>query len=178
MAGGWEEVVRAGTGVKLDKKNKAEGAAEGKILAGRAAAEQANCIWLISGETITLNFLAKSMSRMGPATVACRKVDVKSLPWNCTVFLIKPQEGMGWTSAPLRRGPDGLEFWLQGTMLKVAPVSTQYLSLVNSSVKNIKPAFAGKCIAVTVACVEKAAEPKEVRRQVNFPTKNWAKCTC
>ncbi len=65
-AGGCEEVVavgggirnRAGTGVELDKKkNEADGAAEGKILAGRATAEQANCIWLISGETMTLNFL-------------------------------------------------------------------------------------------------------------------------
>ncbi len=45
-----------------------------------AAAEQANCIWLSSGETMTLNFLKKSMPRMGPATAACRKVDVKSLP--------------------------------------------------------------------------------------------------
>ncbi len=63
---------------------------------------------------------------------------------------------MGWPSAPLRRGPDGLEFWLQGTMLKVAPVSTEYLSLVNSSVKKIKPAFAEKCIAMAVACVGKA----------------------
>jgi hypothetical protein len=50
-------------------------------IGGRAAAEQANCIWLISGERVTLNyFLKKSMPRMGPATVACRKVDVKSLP--------------------------------------------------------------------------------------------------
>jgi hypothetical protein len=65
MTGGWEEVVtvgsgirtRAGTGVELDKKNYADGAAEGKILAGGADAEQANCIWLISGETMTLNFL-------------------------------------------------------------------------------------------------------------------------
>jgi hypothetical protein len=64
------------------------------------------------------------MPRMGQAT-ACRKVDVKSLPRNCTVFLIKPQEGISWPSAPLRRGPDGLEIWLQGTMLKVAPVSTK-----------------------------------------------------
>jgi hypothetical protein len=56
----------AGTGVELNKKGKADeaaenigwadGAAEGKKLAGRAAAEQANCIWLISGETVTLNF--------------------------------------------------------------------------------------------------------------------------
>jgi hypothetical protein len=32
---------------------------------------------------------------------------------------------MGWPSAPLRRGQDGLEIWLQGTMIKVAPVSTK-----------------------------------------------------
>jgi hypothetical protein len=51
---------------------------------------------------------------------------------------------MGWPSAPLRSGPDGLEFWLQGTMLKVALVSTKYLPLVNSSVKKIKPTFTGK----------------------------------
>jgi hypothetical protein len=70
------------------------------------------------------------------------------------------------------------EFWLQGTMLKVAPVSTQYLSLVNSSVKKIKPAFAGKCIDVAVAGVGKAAEPKEVRRRISFLTKNRAECTC
>jgi hypothetical protein len=65
MAGGWEEVVAVGggirtgawTGVKLDKQNEADGAAEGKILAGGAAAEQANCIWLNSGETMTLSFL-------------------------------------------------------------------------------------------------------------------------
>jgi hypothetical protein len=87
MAGGWEEVavgsgIRtvAGTSVELDKQNEADGGAEGKILAGGAAAEQANCIWLVSGETMTLNFLKKSMSRMGPATAACRKFDVKSLP--------------------------------------------------------------------------------------------------
>jgi hypothetical protein len=85
---------------------------------------------------------------------------------------------MGWPSAPLRRGPDGLEFWLQGTMLKVAPVSTKYLSLVNSSFRKIKPVFAGKCIAVAVACVGKAAELKGVQRRISFPTKNRAECTC
>jgi hypothetical protein len=55
-AGGCEEVIAvggrirtgAGTGVELDKQNEADGAAEGKILAGGAAAEQANCIRLIS----------------------------------------------------------------------------------------------------------------------------------
>ncbi len=36
------------------------GAAGGKMWAGGAAAEQANCIWLSSGETVTLNFLKKS----------------------------------------------------------------------------------------------------------------------
>jgi hypothetical protein len=84
MAGGWEQDIAvgggirtgAGTGVELDKKNEACRAVEGKILAGGAAAEQANCIWLISGETMTLNFLLKSMPRIWPATAACRKVDV------------------------------------------------------------------------------------------------------
>jgi hypothetical protein len=79
--------------------------------------------------------------------------------------------GWGW-------GPGRLEFWLQGTMLKVAPVSTKYLSLVNSSVKKIKPAFAGKCMSVAVACVGKATEPKGVRWRISFLTKNRAKCTC
>jgi hypothetical protein len=56
-------------------------------------------------------------------------------------------------------------------MLKVASVSTKYLSLVNSSVKKIKPAFAGKCKAVAVACVGKAAEPKEIWRRISFLTR-------
>jgi hypothetical protein len=87
-------------------------------------------LWLISGTTVTVNFLKKSMLRMGPATAACKKVDVKGLPWNCVVFLMKPQEGIGCSSAPWRRVPNGLEFWLQETILKIAPVSTRYLSLV------------------------------------------------
>jgi hypothetical protein len=49
-------------------------------------------------------------------------------------------------------------------MLKVAPISTKYLLLVNSSVRKIKPAFAGKCIAVAVACAGKAAEQKGVQQ--------------
>jgi hypothetical protein len=124
--------IRTGarTGVELEKKNEVDRAAEGKILVGGAAAEQANCIWLISGETMTLNFLKKSMPRMGPATAACRKVDVKSFPWNCTVFWIKPQEGMSGPSAPLRRGPDGLEFLLQqcSKLLQYQP-NTYHLSI-------------------------------------------------
>jgi hypothetical protein len=76
----------AGAGGELNKHGEADGAAEGKYGAGEAAAAQANCIWLISGATVTLNFLKKSVPRMGPATAACKKLDVKSLPWNCTVF--------------------------------------------------------------------------------------------
>jgi hypothetical protein len=85
---------------------------------------------------------------------------------------MKPQEGIGCPSAPLRRRPDGLEFWLQGIMLKVAPVSTKYLSFVNSSVKKINPALAGKCIALAVACVGMAAESKVVWQQISFLTKH------
>ncbi len=88
MAGGWEEVAaagswvgaEAGTGEELNKHEGADGAAEGKYEAGEAVAVQANCIWLISGATVTLNFLRKSMPRMGPATAACNNLDVKSLP--------------------------------------------------------------------------------------------------
>jgi hypothetical protein len=75
MAGGWEEVAAvgswietgAGTGGGLNKHGEADKAAEnrkgeggtteGKEGAGEAAAVQANCIWLISGTTVTLNFL-------------------------------------------------------------------------------------------------------------------------
>jgi hypothetical protein len=96
MAGGHEKVVAvgswigtgAGTGVELNKEGEADGAAEnigwagsaaeGKRGAGEAAAVEANCIWLISGETVALNFLKKSMPRMGPATAACRKLAVKA----------------------------------------------------------------------------------------------------
>jgi hypothetical protein len=94
MAGGWEEVAaagscigtRAGTGGELNRHGEAGEATAGKYRVGEAAAVQANCTWLMSGETVTLNFLKKSMPRMGPATAACRKLYVKSLPWNCTAF--------------------------------------------------------------------------------------------
>jgi hypothetical protein len=176
MAGGWEEVAAAGSWIGAGagtggELNKHEGA-------GEAAAVQANCIWLISGATVTLNLLKKSMPRTGPATAACTKLDVKSLPWNCTVFLMKPQEGMVCPFAPLSKGPDGLEFWLQGTMLKVAPVSTKYLSFVSSSVRKMSPALAGKCIAMAVACAGLATEPKMVQRQTSFPTKHRVEHTC
>jgi hypothetical protein len=84
---------------------------------------------------------------------------------------MNPQEGIGCPSAPLRRGPDGLELEVQGIMLKVAPVSTKNLSLVNSSVRKISPAVAGKCIAMAVACAGMAAVPEKVRRHFSFPRK-------
>ncbi len=54
-------------------------------------------------------------------------------------------------------------------MLSVAPVSTKYLSFVNSSVRKINPAFAGKCIAVAVTCVGLAAKLKVVQHKLVFP---------
>jgi hypothetical protein len=66
MAGSWEEVVwagswtgtRAGTGVALGKHDEADEAAVSKQDgAGEAAVVQAILIWLISGATVTLNFL-------------------------------------------------------------------------------------------------------------------------
>jgi hypothetical protein len=89
MAGGWEEVVsagswvgtRAGTGVTLGKQSEADGAAViKKDEANKTAVVQAKWFWLISRATVTLNFLKKSMPRIGPATVACKKLEVKSLP--------------------------------------------------------------------------------------------------
>ncbi len=51
-----------------------------------AAAVQAKCIWLVSGATVTLNVLRKSMPKIGPATAACKNCEEKSLPWNWTVY--------------------------------------------------------------------------------------------
>ncbi len=76
--------------------------------------------------------------------------------------------GIGWLSAPLSRGPDGLALDVQGTILYVAPVSTNYLSFVNSSVIKMRPVFAEKYMAVTVACVDSAAELVRVRQRFSF----------
>jgi hypothetical protein len=91
---------------------------------------------------------------------------------------MNPQEGIGCPSAPLRRGPDGLEFEVQGIILKVAPVSPKNLSLVNISVRKISPALAGKCIAMAVACAGMAAKPEKVRRHFSFPSKYRVQYTC
>ncbi len=50
------------------------------LATGWAAVIQVNMIWLVSGATGILNLLKKSMPRMGPATAACKKLKVKSLP--------------------------------------------------------------------------------------------------
>jgi hypothetical protein len=63
-------------------------------------------------------------------------------------------------------------------MLKVAPVSTKYLSLVNSTVKIIKPAFSRKMDGRGSGMCGEATEPKVVRRQISFPTMDRAECTC
>jgi hypothetical protein len=74
MAGGWEEVGRAksgtASGTELVKRDGTD----------KAATVQANRTWLVSGTTLTLNFLRKSMPKMGPPTAACKKLEVKSLP--------------------------------------------------------------------------------------------------
>jgi hypothetical protein len=62
-------------------------------------------------------------------------------------------------------------------MLKVAPVSTKYQSIVSSSVRKISPALAGKYIAVAVACVDIAAEPVRAQRLFSFPTRYRVKYT-
>ncbi len=76
----------AGTGAGLNKHEEADEASVNNLVADGAARVQANCIWLVSGETVNLNFLKKSMPRMGPATAACKKLATKNLPWNWTVF--------------------------------------------------------------------------------------------
>ncbi len=55
-----------GGGTELSKLGQKDLGADG------ATAVQAKSIWLVSGATVTLNFLRKSMSKMGPATVACK----------------------------------------------------------------------------------------------------------
>ncbi len=75
-----------------------------KDLAGRAVAVHANKIWLVSGTTVILNLHKKSIPRIRPATAACKKLEVNILPWNWTVSVMKPQEGIGFPFAPLRRG--------------------------------------------------------------------------
>jgi hypothetical protein len=94
MAGGWEEVAaagswigtRAGTGGELNKHGESGGATEVKYGAGEAAAVQANCIWLISGATMTLNFLKIQCPEWDWPQSFAKNWMQKNLPCNCTVF--------------------------------------------------------------------------------------------
>jgi hypothetical protein len=70
----------------------------------------------------------------------------------------------------------GARLDVQGTILNVASASTKYLLFVNSSVRRMKPAFAGKCMDVSVARVKSAAGPVRVWRRFSFPNKSRGKC--
>jgi hypothetical protein len=94
----------ARTGVGLDKHEEADETAVNKLEADEAVRVQANCTWLVSGETVTLNFLKKSMPRMGPATAACKKLATKNLPWNCTVFFNETPRGDWLPICPFEKG--------------------------------------------------------------------------
>ncbi len=86
---------------------------------------------------------------------------------------MKPQEGIGWPSEPLNKGLDEPALDVLRTILNVAPVSAKYLSFVNLSVKKMRPAFAGKCMAVAVACVDSATKPVRLRWRIT----SREKCT-
>jgi hypothetical protein len=67
--------------VTLGKQGKTDEAVVNKEDgADEAAIVQAKLICLISRAMVTLNFLNKSMPRIVPATGACKKLEVKSLP--------------------------------------------------------------------------------------------------
>ncbi len=85
---------------------------------------------------------------------------------------MKQQEGIGKPLVPLRWGPDGLLFDLQGTMLNIAPVLTKYLSLVNLSVRKINLASAEKCTVPAVACTGAVAKLPGARRLTSFLTRS------
>jgi hypothetical protein len=70
MAGGWVEVGQA-------KGGTASSTGLGKGKTDEDIVVQANRMWLVSGTTFTLNFLRKLMPKMGPATPACKKLEVK-----------------------------------------------------------------------------------------------------
>ncbi len=77
--------------------------------AGEAAAVQANWIWLISGTTMT-EFSQKVNAQNGTGHSGLQETGCEKLPWNCTVFLMNPQEGIGCPSASLRRDQMGWNF--------------------------------------------------------------------
>jgi hypothetical protein len=123
-------------------------------------------------------FSQKVNAQNGTCHSSLQKTRSKKFALKLDSSLDESPEGIGCPSAPLRRGPDGLEFEVQGIMLKVAPVSTKNLSLVNSSARKISPALAGKCITVAVACAGMAAKPERVRQHFSFPRRYRVQYTC
>jgi hypothetical protein len=103
----------------------------------------------------------------GTCQCGLQKLGRKKFVLKLDGFLNKSLKG-DWLS--FRRGPDGPALDVQGTILNVAPVSTKYLSLVNSSMRKMRPAFARKFMAVAVACAGIAAKPLKVQRRFSFPT--------
>jgi hypothetical protein len=103
-----------------------------------------------------LEFSQKVNAQNGTGHSGLQEIGNKKFALELDSFLNETPRGDWLLICSLRRGPDGLVFLKQGTVLSVAPVSTKYLSFVNFSVKKLKkmrPASAGKCVAVAVACV-------------------------
>jgi hypothetical protein len=70
------------------------------LAVGWAAAIQANMIWLVSAATVILNLLKEINVQNGTSNnclqkVGSKKLEVKSLPWNWTVFVMNPHKGIG-----------------------------------------------------------------------------------
>jgi hypothetical protein len=123
---------KKGGGTELSKLGKTDLGADG------ADAVQAKSIWLVSGATVTLNFLKMSMPRMGPATAARKNCEEKSLPWNWTIFNKSPKGD--WLSiCPLEQGARWINFGSAGNNTQCCPsvnqipVMSQLISKKNES---------------------------------------------
>ncbi len=62
-------------------------------MTGWAVAVQANMTRLVSGVTVILNFLKKSLPRMGPATDACKKTGSNKFALKLDSFCHESQRG-------------------------------------------------------------------------------------
>ena len=71
------------------------------------------------------NFCRKSTPRMWKSTAAKRKDQVYRRPFKLMVSRRRPQQGILWPPADLRRGPDGGSDEVKGRMLNEEPVSTR-----------------------------------------------------
>jgi hypothetical protein len=69
----------------------------------------------------------------GTSHSGLQKTGCKKFALALDSFLNETPRGDRLPICPFEKGTDGLEFLVQGTMLSVAPVSTKYLSFVNSN---------------------------------------------